>query len=487
MTALSQVSKRAHPTDERSLVARLNSMPREKSYVDLGIKTPRNVHGYYINGRGSNQRATVRDARGEAKAADWWSMSLKNVNRVRDRKSPKVVGRKRYRTATALIDSAQPTKTHLYRGMKADPNAYRRGGRVDMAESSWSADKRVVEMYANRTPDKAGAPVVMHLARGGRATNIAPLTRYRNAEWVTPRSGYKVSRTVTRDGVKHVYLVSKGIGPWIPVIGQVAPVVLMGGMAARAATQQAHQGRDVYGTAHRTASAKEREYRSVVDRASRDRRYKPVGNNVYARNRRLFPAAGRDVINQAVADNKGSRTTMYYRVGYPNQAYWGVTLPDPKRNRAAVNAHPGLRTNPLKRVANQFGTTHETAHAHELAGRRADYKALNAAAKQALAREPRVKSALKDYLSGSASRRNAALVEAYMEQAARWEGSADAKAAARHRIPAHAISAYPYQMGMNPLTSRGYTAGGGKTATMDESLAARKKLKRDLRTTGRKR
>lgn len=486
MPTLAEIAKRARPQDERRLVQRLNSMPKEKSYVDLGVKTPRNVHGYYLNGPRSNQRASVRDARAEAKAADWWSMSLKNVNRVRDRKAPKVIGRKRYRTATELIDSAQDTRTHLYRGMKADPSAYKRGGRLEMPESSWSSDKRVVDMYANRLPRKDGAPVVMHLAHGGKATHIAPLTRYRNAEWVTPKSGYRVTRTVMRDGVKHVYL-SKAVSPWIQIAGQLAPPVIMAGMAMRAATQQAHQGRDVYGTANRTAANKERQYRAAVDRASRDRRYKPVGNNVYARNRRLFPAAGRDVISQAVEDNKGSRTKMYYRVGYPNSGYWGVTLPDPKRNRAAVNAHPALRRTPLKSAANRFGSTHETAHAHELAGRRADYKALNAAARAALEREPRVKSALKDYLSGSATRRNAALVESYMEQAARWEGSADAKASARHKVPAHAISGYPWQMSQNEVTRRGYTAGGGKTATYEESLAARRKLNRDLKRTGKKR
>lgn len=185
-------------------VARLNSMPKESDALDMNRPSMRNLRGrYYMNPR-LNPKPTVRDRR-EDKAADWWSERVKHVERVRSGKAPVVVGRRKFKTTRELIDNAQPTERPLYRGMRVAEVNYKRGHKLLIPESSWSESKRQAALYLQRGDKEK--EVLLHLNGRKKATHIAPLTRYRNAEWVTPRAQYEVTSTrTTKDGVKHVYL-----------------------------------------------------------------------------------------------------------------------------------------------------------------------------------------------------------------------------------------------------------------------------------------
>lgn len=184
--------------------ADLNRMARQQSSVDLGMRATRNMFGHYVLSGKRIPPPALRDSRPQSRAADWWSSDLKHVNRIREGKAPKVIGRRSYREMRSLIDSAKPVDRELHRGIRGDQSAYHAGQRINLPESSWTEDPRITDMYAMRRRFK-GEPVVFHMT-GGPAVHVAPLTRYRNSEWVTPRSSFEITHTDVKGGTKHVYL-----------------------------------------------------------------------------------------------------------------------------------------------------------------------------------------------------------------------------------------------------------------------------------------
>lgn len=197
--------RRTAPAVTRAAVRRLNSMPKERDSIEMGVRYSRNVMGTYRQkGRGYKKVSpTLKDMRAERQAATWWSSKQKHVNALREGKQPHVIGRKRYAVMRQMIDNAEPTNRALHRGLSDTAARYHRGARLSVPESSWTESKPLAEQYTRRG---AGSDkVVLHLT-GARATHIAPVTRYRNAEWVTPKADYDVTHTRRRDGVKHVYV-----------------------------------------------------------------------------------------------------------------------------------------------------------------------------------------------------------------------------------------------------------------------------------------
>jgi hypothetical protein len=187
----------------------LNHAKPAPTFKDIGGRgASKNMFGHYpyaYTHAKPKMRSKLKD---EAKAADWWSASRSNVNRVRDRRPPRVFHKGRYTKMTHLIDDAPVTDQHLYRGARMKGDHLTQGSIIDMPESSWTHDPRVADYYHSRlTLDhKKGDPTVMHLPKGGRALHLSPVTRYRNGEWVTPKGKYIIDRVEMVDGVRHVYL-----------------------------------------------------------------------------------------------------------------------------------------------------------------------------------------------------------------------------------------------------------------------------------------
>lgn len=148
------------------------------------------------------------------RGSDKWSARQANVARVRrmgdqgvtvrDRISP--TGRS-LRTFKETVDNAPTVDKPLYRGaMISQP--HKRGETISMKETSWSGERDYAERWAKpraHTPQQkkriqqyAGGqtptnPAVYKLKPGARAVDISRVTRYKQAEHVSPRSDYRVT------------------------------------------------------------------------------------------------------------------------------------------------------------------------------------------------------------------------------------------------------------------------------------------------------
>lgn len=251
--------------------------------------------------------------------------------------------------------------------------------------------------------------------------------------------------------------VSKYASDWIQIGAVAAPLAL----AAANYHVSSRRGMKIEETGRKDGRHVAREQNKRVDRAMASRRYKPVGNNVYARNRRFFADNGRVAIDQMVADNEGSKNSVYLKVGRSSLTRGGATYPHSKKRASAVVVHPGYRSNGKARLNTQYTVTHEHQHVKDFSGRNKDYAQRQRAARQALKDIPRDKSKLSDYMSGRARARYASYNDSIARYMGVFEGRADSAAAAKHRVPAHTISGYPSVGGQFEV---GYLRGGGKAS-----------------------
>jgi hypothetical protein len=193
------------------------------------------------------------------------------------------------------------------------------------------------------------------------------------------------------------------------------------------------------------------------------KKYKPAGNNVYARERKLLGRKNSKLyVKQTVADNKGSDNKLYVKTGYKGLATGkgGETYSSNRKKVARIDAYPGLRHNAKNRIKTKYVATHEHEHSKE-AGTSHRSKTVSNARSYGNAKTKKSKNkfvnALKD------PNRMYEFNQKMVRNRAKEEGLADAAATKKHKIPAWKVSGYPGRAQIDSLNfGRGYREGGGQ-------------------------
>ncbi len=220
-------------------------------------------------------------------------------------------------------------------------------------------------------------------------------------------------------------------------------------------------------------------YERMLEERSHDPRYKNRGNNVYVRDRRWFGGPSKVTVDQLVRENKG-RGPIYAHIGYdtPWNKVAATTYPHDKQRATAMNLRPGLANSGKNRLKGRYFATHEHQHVKDYAGKGKQKKMVEDALTVAYRKHPR-QGAAKDFFTGRGWKRLGAFSDRMMLDVGYGEGRADAAAARRHRVPAHAVSGYPYMAAMNGSFGTGYTRGGGKPLNSDWAVAMQQQMAAD--------
>ena len=242
-------------------------------------------------------------------------------------------------------------------------------------------------------------------------------------------------------------------------------------------------GRNVESAAQHDAKQFQNMSRRYVNQAAKDKKYKPVGNNVYAKERKFFQTNSKAYVDQTVKDNKGSKNQIYVRTAYPNGVIGGVTWPHDKKPQAQITAFPGVIPSKKSKLKAQYIATHEHQHAKDLTNNSKWTDTTNEAVRNAKEKYPD-KGPVADRITGRSARRYATYKNENRRLTAQYEGRADKAAQAQHNIPARKVTAYPIMANRKVLAGGkqtpfgvGYEEGGGQRRSIPFSSRNRQESK----------
>lgn len=263
---------------------------------------------------------------------------------------------------------------------------------------------------------------------------------------------------VTMNKADRMYLTRRYGSDFVPV-SKIEPVTMSIANLAANYGINTHRGmnlRDIEEEKYRKGSTKNKE---LIGRAAGDPRFVHRGNQVYARNRRLFPAQGEQFIQQTVRDAKGNKHKTYLQIGHPGTGIGGLTRWDEDRPMAHIKGNPTWSGKPTKQLRNKFMATHEMQHAKEYAGKGRGRKELQQKLERTYRTNPERSTARE--LLGGAYARSMAFNRTDAETRGISEGSADKIAGLLHGIHPAMVSGYPAMAKYEPNFGRGYYKGGG--------------------------
>lgn len=283
--------------------------------------------------------------------------------------------------------------------------------------------------------------------------------------------------------IKYRRPVEKAFNPRDPRV-QLAAMGVMGALGAAGWYQAGAAGADLHGTSRDYLRSADEETRRKIVGARGDGRYRHVGNNVYARQRRLFPGLSREYVNETARRNKGRSGRVYVRTRLWSPSHHGATWANDSLKDAYVEAFPKLWNRPSARLRSRFIAQHEMQHVKDSAGTGLTARQVQDAKRRALSAFPRGgKSRFRDIMSGQAARRSVRFGERMDYHRGVDEGRADVAAERLSRFPAWKASGYSSMaVQPGPFTDGYLSAGGSAKPSLldDRRLSGVARWKREL-------